>query len=189
MRLFIAIALPDDVRSALAQFIEELRATAPKAKWVRAENLHVTLKFLGETDAAKLPSIQTRLGSVRGTEPITLSFHRLGFFPNERWPRVFWVGMETSVKLILLAEAIDEEMHGLGFPLEKHAFTPHLTLARFEPPGMPAQLDAAAEQNAKRSFGALTTGEFHLIESKLKPTGAEYTTMQSFPFCRELSPS
>jgi 2'-5' RNA ligase len=182
MRLFIAIALPDDVRNALAQFIEELRGVAPKAKWVRAENLHVTLKFLGETDQAKLPGIQKRLASIRGTQPVSFSFHGLGFFPNERYPRVFWVGMETAVKLILLAENIDEEMHELGFPLEKRAFSPHLTLARFEPPAMPAQLGTAAKQNARRSFGSLATNEFHLIESKLKRTGAEYTTIQSFHF-------
>ena len=182
MRLFIAIAIPDDVRNALAQFIEELRGVAPKAKWVRAENLHITLKFLGETDAAKLPAIQKGLASISHMEPVSFSFHGLGFFPNERYPRVFWVGMETSVKLILLAEAIDEAMNELGFPLEKRAFTPHLTLARFDASGMPAQLADAAEQNEHRIFGSLTTNEFHLIESKLKPAGAEYTTIQSFPF-------
>ena len=182
MRLFIAIAIPDDVRNALAQFIEEIRGVAPKAKWVRAENLHITLKFLGETDEAKLPAIQNGLASIRHMEPVSFRFHGLGFFPNERYPRVFWVGMETSVKLILLAEAIDEEMHELGFPLEKRAFTPHLTLARFEPPALPPPLGPAAKQNELRGFGSLTASEFHLIESKLKPTGAEYTTIQSFPF-------
>jgi RNA 2',3'-cyclic 3'-phosphodiesterase len=182
MRLFIAIVIPDDVRNALAQFIEELRGFAPKAKWVRAENLHITLKFLGETDQAKLPAIQQGLASISNMEPVSFRFHGLGFFPSERYPRAFWVGMKTSVKLILLAEAIDEETHELGFPLEKRPFTPHLTLARFEPPAMPAQLGAAAKQNEQRTFGSLTTNQFHLIESKLKPSGAEYTTIQSFPF-------
>jgi RNA 2',3'-cyclic 3'-phosphodiesterase len=182
MRLFIAITIPDDVRNALAQFIEELRGVAPDAKWVRAENLHVTLKFLGETDPAKLPAIQKQLASINHMEPVSFSFHGLGFFPNPRYPRVFWVGMETSVNLILLAENIDEEMNEIGFPLDKRAFTPHLTLARLDPPGMPAQLAAAAKENEERRFGSLTTNEFHLIESKLKPTGAEYTTIQTVPF-------
>jgi RNA 2',3'-cyclic 3'-phosphodiesterase len=182
VRLFIAIQLTDEVREALREFLTELRELAPKAKWVRAENLHVTLKFLGETDATKLPAVKTGLASVHCREPETLSFGGLGFFPNERWPRVFWVGMETSVKMSLLAEAIDQEMHKLGFPLEKRSFTPHLTLARFEPPGMPPQLAAAAKQSETRRFGSLTTGEFHLIESKLKRGGAEYTALQSFPF-------
>jgi RNA 2',3'-cyclic 3'-phosphodiesterase len=185
MRLFVAIQLTDEVREALRGFLAELRGIAPKAKWVRAENLHVTLKFLGETDEGKLSAVKTGLAAVRSTEPVTPRFGGLGFFPNERWPRVFWVGMETSIEMRLLAEAIDQEMHKLGFPLEKRAFTPHLTLVRFEPPGMPPQLAAAAKQGEARSFGSLTTREFHLIESKLKHGGAEYTTLQSFPFVAE----
>jgi RNA 2',3'-cyclic 3'-phosphodiesterase len=182
MRLFIAIAIPEDVRETLAQCIRELRGVAPDAKWVRAENLHVTLKFLGETDPAKLPAIQRQLASINHMEPVSCNFHGLGFFPNQRYPRVFWVGMETSVRMILLAENIDEEMNEIGFPLDKRAFTPHLTLARLDPPGMPPQLAAAAKQNEERRFGSLTANEFHLVESKLKPTGAEYTTIQTFSF-------
>jgi len=182
LRLFIAIELPSEIRDALMAFVTESRGIAPRAKWVRAENLHVTLKFLGETDEAKLPAIQNALVSVRSGKPVALDFRGLGFFPNEHRPRVFWVGMEASANLKPLAEAIDQEMHKNGFPLENRPFTPHLTLARFEPPGMPVQLSAAAKQNSARSFGSLTAHEFHLIESKLKPGGAEYTTLKSFPF-------
>jgi RNA 2',3'-cyclic 3'-phosphodiesterase len=182
MRLFIAIALPDEIRAALTRFIGELRAIAPKTKWVRAENLHVTLKFLGETDPARLPGVQNALASVRNAESVTLDFQGVGFFPNERRPRVFWVDMQASANLKALAEAMDHEMHKLGFPLENRPFTPHLTLARFEPPGASPPLAAAAKQNAQRTFGSLITNEFHLIESRLKPRGAEYTTIQSFPF-------
>jgi len=182
MRLFIAIELPREIRDALMAFLTELRGIAPRAKWVRAENLHVTLKFLGETDAGKLPAIQNALASIRGGEPVSLDFRGLGFFPNEHKPRVFWVGMQASANLKTLAEAIDREMHKHGFPLENRPFTPHLTLARFEPPGTPAQLGAAAKHNSARSFGSLTARAFHLIESKLKPGGAEYTTLKSFPF-------
>ena len=182
MRLFIAIELPSEIRDALMAFLAELRGLAPRAKWVRTENLHVTLKFLGETDAGKMAAIQNALASVRSAAPVSLDFHGLGFFPNEHRPRVFWVGMQASANLKALAETIDQEMHKNGFPLENRPFTPHLTLARFEPPGMPAQLSAAAKKNAARSFGSLTAHEFHLIESKLKPGGAEYATLKSFPF-------
>jgi 2'-5' RNA ligase len=90
--------------------------------------------------------------------------------------------MEASDTLKTLAEMIDREMHKLRFPLENRPFAPHLTLARFEPPGMPPQLGAAVKNNAAREFGSHTAREFHLIESKLKRTGAEYTTVQSFRF-------
>jgi RNA 2',3'-cyclic 3'-phosphodiesterase len=182
VRLFIAIQLTDEVREALRSFLSELPELAPKAKWVRSENLHLTLKFLGHTDPAKLADIENALAAVRSPEPVSLDFRGLGFFPNERRPRVFWVGMQAPANLATLAEAIDRETHELGFPLETRPFTPHLTLARFEPPGMPPQLNASAKQNATRTFGSLTTQQFQLIESKLKPAGAEYTTLKSFPF-------
>lgn len=185
MRLFIAIAIPDDIRKALAAFLHELRAIAPSAKWVRAENLHVTLKFLGHTDPEKLGAIEQALGAVRSPQPVALQFHGLCFFPNEKRPRVFWTGMDASPNLRPLADDIDHAATRLGFPLENRPFAPHLTLARFDPPGLPANLGDAIQQHAAVSFGSLSADTFHLIESKLKPTGAEYTTVQSFPFVTE----
>jgi 2'-5' RNA ligase len=93
--------------------------------------------------------------------------------------------MESSPNLKALAQDVDRAVHQLGFALEDRSFAPHLTLARFNPPGMPPLLSIAAKENATRSFGSFTAGDFHLIESKLKPTGAEYTTLQSFSFVAE----
>jgi len=98
---------------------------------------------------------------------------------------VFWVGMQASPNVAPLAADIDRAMHRLGFPLEQRAFTPHLTLARFDPPSLPRNLQGAVQQNQSRGFGSLTAAEFQLIESELKPSGAEYTTLQSFPFVSE----
>jgi 2'-5' RNA ligase len=185
MRLFIAIEISTEVRAAFAALIREFRAIAPEAKWVRAENLHVTLKFLGVTDPSKLSAIRTSLAAVRSTQPVTLDFRGLGFFPNEKRPKVFWVGMQASSNLKALVADVDEATHKLGFPLEDRPFTPHLTLARFNPPSLHPKLAAPARDNASRTFGSLTTREFHLIESRLKPAGAEYTTLQSLPFVAE----
>src|SRR5208337_1175983 len=77
-------------------------------------------------------------------------------------------------------------MHKFGFPLEDRPFTAHLTLARLQPPGLPPKLAAAVQESPSREFGSLMAREFHLIESKLKPAGAEYTTLQSFPFVAEV---
>ncbi len=136
--------------AALVELLEELRKVAPKVKWVHAENLHVTLKFLGEADAKKLGQIETTLRAIRSSQPVTLDFKALGFFPNEKRP-----------------------------------FMPHLTLAHFNPPGLPPNLSAAAKQHSAQTFGSLVARDFHLVESKLKSTGAEYTTVQSFPFVSE----
>ena len=185
MRLFIAIEISPDVRAALAALLKELRAIAPQVKWVRAENMHLTLKFLGETSSSKLAAVQAALSALRSSAAVTLQFRGLGFFPNAKHARVFWAGMEASPNLPALAAEIDQAMHKLGFLLEDRAFTPHLTLARFQPPGLPPKLAAAAQEGAAREFGSLVAREFHLIESKLKPTGAEYTTLHSFPFVAE----
>jgi len=185
MRLFIAIEINPEIRTALATFVKDLRTLAPQAKWIRADNLHVTLKFLGETESTRLRQVQAALAAIRSPQVVTLDFRGLGFFPDEKRPRVFWAGMEASPNVAPLAAGIDQALHKLGFPLEERSFTPHLTMARFNPPGVPPKLLAAAQQNRSRAFGSLTTSEFHLIESKLKATGAEYTTLQSFPFVSE----
>ena len=185
LRLFVALEIPNEIRSALAVFLKELRGITPQAKWVRAENLHVTLKFLGETEAVRVSAIESALASIRSAEPVAMEFRGLGFFPNDRRPRVFWAGMEGSANLKPLAEDIDHSLHQLGFPLEDRPFAPHLTLARFNPPGLPPKLASVVTEHSSRTFGSLIAREFHLVESNLKSTGAEYTSLKSFPFVAE----
>ena len=81
-----------------------------------------------------------------------------------------------------MAAEIERRLAAAGFPDQTHEYKPHLTLARLDPPVMSPELRDAIERNASCDFGELLTGEFHLMESKLKPTGAEYTTLQSFLF-------
>jgi 2'-5' RNA ligase len=182
MRVFVALEIPFAVRENLAALLNALRSVSARTSWVRPENLHVTLKFIGEAAEAKLAAIRSALAGVRSEQPVTLAFRGLGFFPNEKHPRVFWAGIEASPNLKTLAADIDRAAEKLGIPAEKRPFSPHLTLARFEPPRLPEKLRAAIQENAARDFGSLRAGRFHLIESKLKPAGAEYTTVESFPF-------
>jgi 2'-5' RNA ligase len=182
VRLFIALQIPAAVRESLAAILKSLRVLSSAPRWVRPENLHVTLKFIGEWAPEKLYALRSAVGTVRLDQPVTLDFRGLGFFPNEKRPRVFWTGIQASPNLITLASEIDHATEKLGVPREQRAFSPHLTLARFEPSGLPDRLRAAIQENAAREFGSLNASEFHLIESKLKPSGAEYTTVESFPF-------
>ena len=190
MRLFVALEIPPAVRQHLAGLIHELRgADAAKSRsgprWVRPENLHVTLKFIGHVDPAKLGPIREALSQVHSESPVEIEFRGLGFFPNERRPRVLWVGTKSSPNLVPLANEIDRRLEPLRVPRETREFTPHLTLARFDPPGITEKLRAAVQANLDREFGSIHSSEFHLIESKTKPTGAEYTTLQSFRFAAE----
>jgi RNA 2',3'-cyclic 3'-phosphodiesterase len=182
MRLFVALEVPAAVRENLASLLQTLRAVSPQTRWVRPENLHVTLKFIGEVPETKLAAIRGALASVGSEKPVTLDFRGLGFFPNEKHPRVFWAGIVASPNLKTLAADIDGATEKLGIPREQHPFSPHLTLARFEPPRLPEKLRAVIQESAERDFGSLHSGKFHLIESKLKPSGAEYTTVESFLF-------
>jgi RNA 2',3'-cyclic 3'-phosphodiesterase len=185
MRLFVALETHSAVRENFAELLQTLRAVSPQTRWVRPENLHVTLKFIGEVHVTKLAAVGVALAQVRCEQPVTLEFRGLGFFPNERHPRVFWAGIEASPNLKDLVADIEEATETLGNPREQRPFSPHLTLARFEPPRLPEQLRAAIQESASRDFGSLRANQFHLIESKLKPSGAEYTTVESISFTAE----
>jgi len=182
VRLFVALEIPPAVRESLGEFLAVLRALSSQPRWVRTDNLHITLKFIGEVQPEKLGDIRVALSAVPFDRSVTLDFRGVGFFPNEKRPRVFWAGVEASANLARLAGDTDRALERLGVPPEKRLFSPHLTLARFEPPGLPEKLRAAIQENARREFGSVAAREFHLIESKLKPGGAEYTTLETFPF-------
>ncbi|HKW62114.1 MAG TPA: RNA 2',3'-cyclic phosphodiesterase [Candidatus Acidoferrum sp.] len=184
MRLFVALEIPSAVRENLATLLASMRAITKEPRWVRAENLHVTLKFLGEVAEGKGDAVRSALGKIRSDNAVSMEFHRLGFFPNEKHPRVFWAGMEASSNLKTLAGDIETAIEKLGIPREKREFAPHLTLARFERPRLPEALRELIAENQQRAFGSLHTNQFHLIQSKLKPTGAEYTTLATFQFAQ-----
>jgi 2'-5' RNA ligase len=189
VRLFVALEVPSEVRDGFAALIKELRAadasfSKNRARWVRPENLHVTLKFIGHVDAGKLDPIRAVLTEVYSSNPVQLHFRGLGFFPSGKRPKVLWVGIEAPPNLAQLATEIDARLARLGILGETREFAPHLTLARFDPPGISEGLSTVAQENVAREFGAVRTGEFHLFESKTKPAGAEYTRLASFPFAR-----
>jgi 2'-5' RNA ligase len=190
VRLFVALEIPGAVRDNLAAQINELRDLSvplgnKRPRWVRPENLHVTLKFIGEVPTTKLDGIRGALTNVRSDAPVDLRFRGLGFFPDEKCPRVLWAGLNASANLPPLARDIERALEAQGIAPDKRAFTPHLTLARFEPPGLQEKLRTAIQKESERGFGAFQARQFHLIESKLKSTGAEYTSLASFPFTWE----
>lgn len=183
MRLFVALDVPEHVRAAIAGLTAKLRPACPGARWARIEGAHVTLKFIGEVSPEKADAIKTVLWTARFSAPMTIHFRDLGFFPNDRHPRVLWAGIEASQELTVLAAAVDTALSSLGIPQETRAFAPHLTLARFDPAGGKGTLDALHAAIAKAgpfNFGNATETEFHLYLSVLKRGGAEYTRLATF---------
>ncbi len=182
MRLFVAMDIPEDVRSAIGVLIARLRPLCQNARWVRVEGVHVTLKFIGETPPEKAEAIKSGLAAIPPRAPISVDFRGLGFFPNERRPRVLWAGVEAGHELAALADAVDIALAPLGIPKEDRAFSLHLTLARFESPRGLDALHAAIQKAGPVEFGRSLAQEFHLYQSVLKRGGAEYTRLSTFSF-------
>ena len=191
MRLFVALDLDPDIRTRIAQFMDGVRGFAPDARWVSAESLHITLKFVGEWPTERLEELKRALAGVRG-QPAEITFSGAGFFPAPKSARVFWIGIQAGPELASLAAAIDTVTSALNIESEKRAFAPHLTLARTgsgRPQRMSSDRGNASFKRLQEklaampapAFGTMSPREFFLYESKLSPKGAQYTKLQSFP--------
>ncbi len=190
MRLFVAIDIEEAIRERLAEYVARLKQRGAGARFVSALSYHVTLKFLGETQ--KKEEIVAALREVK-VEPFDIAIRGVGFFPHERSPRVFWAGIEAGPQLRELADWTASAVEPLGFGKES-AFKPHLTLAR-EGSGNPHRKARGADASLVRvheiiasepeaEFGTMTAREFFLFESRLKPSGAEYTKLERFELRR-----
>jgi len=184
VRLFVSLDMPDAVRTAIKSLMGELKPLDDSWKWVRAENLHVTLKFLGEVAPDKLGKIVEALRTAPTPGLVALKFQGMGFFPNERRPRVLWVGMDSPPSLIGLAAAVEAALAGVGLAREERHFTPHLTLARSKSAAASPKLRKAIATLLARQFGMMDASTFHLVESRIKSAGPEYTALESFPLTR-----
>lgn len=182
MRAFIAFELPESVLAALAAVTADLQRSLPTAalRWVPVGNMHLTLKFLGETQPEQISAISAslqRLGDMYA--PVPISLEGLGAFPNLRSPRVVWVDLQAPAALAQLAAEVEDAMAVLGFGREARAFTPHLTLARVRREAQPRQLaglqSALAQQAVPAANGMLE--QLVLFESQLKPSGAVYNSL------------
>ena len=181
MRLFIATDLPSSVIESISEVRKDLTTKPEKARWVRPESMHLTLKFLGEVAPDRVSALDGRLETIR-RPAFQVSISGVGFFPNERAPRVFWAGV-SSQDLERLATEIEQQMAELDFPAERRRFSPHLTLARsrrnvrIEP-----KLVQEAERFRNREFGMFTTDRFYLYESQLESGGVIHTKLREYRF-------
>jgi RNA 2',3'-cyclic 3'-phosphodiesterase len=178
MRAFLAVELPEAVRRDLARRLAELRASLPTARWVRADGLHLTLKFLGEQPEEVLARLADGVSPrLAGFSPVEVRLAGGGFFPSPRRPRVAWLG-GAAPGLERWATAIEECARELGLPAEQRPFAIHLTLARLPSPWRKDAVDrflAFVESWPPYSFEA---AEAVLFRSELRPEGALYTALR-----------
>jgi RNA 2',3'-cyclic 3'-phosphodiesterase len=194
MRLFVALEIENEIRTRISRFLDGIRGFAPEVRWVRPESLHVTLKFIGETDEKNFEEIKNHLSGIR-SPALNLNFRGYGFFPTAQRPRVFWIGVECGPTLATLASAVDETLAVLNIPREEHAFNPHLTLARaggsrtthkHKPKHKKDAANALKIVQDKLSslhapeFGTMAAREFFLYQSTLLPDGSRYTKLAGF---------
>jgi|SRR5580704_5639278 2'-5' RNA ligase len=192
MRLFIALDIDEVIRARISRFMDGLRGFAPDARWVRAESLHVTLKFIGEQPELAVEQTKLVLSAVT-TDALEIRFRGYGFFPTAKSARVFWIGIEAGPELASLAAIVDEKTAALGIPKEDRAFSPHLTLARGgggsgsprwrEGDGANRSFQRLQEKLTVLStpeFGTMTAREFFLYQSQLSPKGSTYTKLANF---------
>ena len=176
-RTFVAveIALPAELRAILRQFGEMGRAV----KAVESAAMHITLKFLGDTPREQLAEIADAVESAVGNcEAFELELKGIGAFPHWGRPQVVWAGVSPEEPLLLIAEELEKTLEPLGFPRERRAFHPHLTLARIKAKP-PAELKQIADAHETQSFGTQTVDTVIFYQSELQPTGPVYTPLST----------
>lgn len=179
LRAFIAVHLPEEVRTALEHVNEALAQQVPRksVRWVTPERMHLTMRFLGDTAVSNLPTITAALDqATQGQSAFTLTLGQLGCFPNRRRPRVIWVGLDGNLApLWELKRQVDAALQPLGWEPETRPFRAHLTLGRVKDSRLLADLDwGAAVEELPVPVTAV-----HLVQSELRSSGPIYTVLHS----------
>ncbi len=183
MRCFLAIELPDDVRNLVAALQEDLRAVARGVRWTRPEQIHLTLKFLGEVPDADIRAVCAAVAEAVGRcAPFDLEVGGTGCFPPGGPARIVWVGMASPpVALATCQQSCESRLAELGFKPEGRPYTPHLTIGRVNDPRDSARIRSVVQAHAGFHAGCLTVSEVTLFESILRPAGAEHHVIARAP--------
>ena len=182
IRTFVALKIPSKLEAAFEDLISELRQFESDVKWVKPASIHITLKFLGEITAEEVEAVCDGVASgVKGMSKFNLKTESKGAFPSINRPRVFWVGLhsENKEKLLQLQKSIEAELEERGFPKEKRAFKPHLTIGRVRSP--------RGIHSVSKVFSDYQSPEIEIpvetvlvMKSELTRQGAIYTVQKSF---------
>jgi 2'-5' RNA ligase len=182
LRVFCAVALPPDVRAGAAAHIEKLRGAMPdvRASWDRAEKFHVTVKFLGGIEAARVAPLSLAASRAAAcVQPFALSIEGAGAFPSQGPARVLWLGVkDANGDLARLQTSLEDAAAEAGFPREKRPFHPHLTIARLRQPQGARRLSALHQERGFAS-APFRVAELLVIRSEPGPGGSRYTEISS----------
>lgn len=181
MRLFTAIDLPAETLLRLERLLTALRPEA-LIKWSPLDNLHITTKFIGEWPERRLEELDLALAGLTPREPFDIEVHDLGWFPNERSPRVLWAGVHAGPLLKQLMAETEERLLTLGVPKEEKPANPHLTLARIKNPVPLRNLRQKAIELQPADLGAFSARHFCLFRSDPGSNASVYRRLRKYNF-------
>ncbi|MEW6086574.1 MAG: RNA 2',3'-cyclic phosphodiesterase [Chloroflexota bacterium] len=186
LRAFIAIEIPHAIQQAIHQATSSLRADLGSlVRWVPPENIHLTMKFLGDISPAQVVLLTQGLRTEADSVPaFEVHVGRLGSFPSMKRARVLWVGVQAPAGMVTLSRGIESACARLGYEAEKRGFSPHLTIGRVRQDASPAdslKIRRALEATTIDSLGTARVDSVHLFKSELKSDGAVYTKLFSAP--------
>lgn len=183
IRAFIAIELPKQVKDELSSIQKNLRNSGADVKWVEPENIHFTLKFLGNTEKTKIKDITDALNEIaKKIKSFSMNLTEIGAFPRISYPRVIWVGIKEGANTVSeLAKTVEGKLNKLGFPKEDRPFSAHITIGRVRSPKGKEKLKTQVE-NLNKSKSQLADykiqiSKITLFQSTLMPTGPTYTKL------------
>ena len=175
IRLFLAVHLPEQVKEALLTAVTEIGQAVPDktVRWVKPTQMHLTLRFLGDTAVAQLPELQAQLTQLAAQyRPFKLRLNGVGAFPNRNRPRVVWAGLDGDLAVLQAMQmALEDVVVALGWSREKRPFSPHITLGRVKDAKQAQHLNWAVQLPVL----TLEIGEIYLVQSELRPLGPLYT--------------
>lgn len=191
LRLFIALTLTPSVQSALQDPLQTIRSSLNTriVRWIPSENVHLTLKFLGDVPRSQVEAVQDALVlAAEGFGPMSMRIEGIGCFPNEKRPRIVWLGLKDQTQQVQqLQQSVEEAVVPLGYPADKRRFTPHLTIGRVRRDTRADQLMRLGQQIQTMEIGAIAQwdcAEVCLMQSDLRPQGAVYSCLYQSKFSK-----
>lgn len=185
LRCFIALELPHDIKTSLSGLLDRLKQSDADVKWLSDNNIHLTLKFLGNTDDSLIELLKGSLcKKMSFYDQFYITIAGTGCFPDKRHPRVLWTGIEESMPLMRLQRDVEDVTAELGFSAEKKEFSPHLTLGRVRSQRKVSEALKILDEFGTYNFGKAEIKSIVLMKSELKPGGAEHTCLAEIPFNR-----
>jgi RNA 2',3'-cyclic 3'-phosphodiesterase len=184
IRVFIAAAISDHARGKISDLLAGLKKSDAAVRWVKPSSIHLTLRFIGNIDPDRTDALfGAVMDCVKSVSPFETEIKGFGAFPNQKRPRVYWLGFAKGGKeLRQIFDALEEKLETAGFGKSDKSFSPHLTLGRVKSGKGKERVLKALDSLAKKSFGRFTIDRICLYQSELRPEGAKYTVLKEAVF-------